>query len=403
MYVELHTRSAFSFLEGGSLPEELIAACGKQGMPAVALLDRDGVYGAPRFHMAAKKLGIRAHIGAEVSIQEAGLQCSGPAWMNTPFVTSPYSPALARDCRGVRYSLLVESREGYQNLCRLITQYKLRERSKGEGRATLQELQHYANGLICLTGGEEGPLAVALRRGGYELAKAETERLVHIFGFENVYIELQRHFDRTEEARNQAAVRIARSLGLPLLATNGVGYAQPDEREVLDVLTCVRYHCQLETAGCLLERNAERHLRSAKEMESLFADLPEALAHTVELSSRLNFTLSDLGYEFPKYPVRAGETMTSFLRQRTEEGMRRRYLPKQDPCLFERARLQIERELNLIEKLQLEGYFLDCLGHCPLLQFAGDPGARPGLRSQQRGVLCTGNHGSRPGWYGTSF
>jgi error-prone DNA polymerase len=358
MYVELHTRSAFSFLEGGSLPEELISVCGNQGMPAVALLDRDGVYGAPRFHMAAKKLGIRAHIGAEVSIQEAGLQYSGPAWMSTPFVTSPYSPILARDCRGVRYSLLVESREGYQNLCRLITQYKLRERSKGEGRATLQELQHYANGLICLTGGEEGPLAAALTRGGYEQAKAETERLVHIFGFENVYIELQRHFDRTEEARNQAAVRIARSLGLPLLATNGVGYAQPDEREVLDVLTCVRYHCQLETAGCLLERNAERHLRSPKEMESLFADLPEALAHTVELSSRLNFALSDLGYEFPKYPVRAGETMTSFLRQRTEEGMRRRYLPKQDPGLFECARLQIERELNLIEKLQLEGYFL---------------------------------------------
>jgi error-prone DNA polymerase len=358
MYVELHTRSAFSFLEGGSLPEELISVCGNQGMPAVALLDRDGVYGAPRFHMAAKKLGIRAHIGAEVSIQEAGLQYSGPGWMSTPFVTSPYSPLLARDCRGVRYSLLVESREGYQNLCRLITQYKLRERSKGEGRATLQELQHYANGLICLTGGGEGPLAAALTRGGYEQAKAETERLVHIFGPENVYVELQRHFDRTEEARNQAAVRIARSLGLPLLATNGVGYAQPDEREVLDVLTCVRHHCQLETAGYLLERNAERHLRSAKEMESLFVDLPEAIAHTVELSSRLNFTLSDLGYEFPKYPVPAGETMISFLRQRTEEGMRRRYLSKKNPCLFERARLQIERELNLIEKLQLEGYFL---------------------------------------------
>jgi error-prone DNA polymerase len=359
MYVELHTRSAFSFLEGGSLPEELIAACNKQGMPAVALLDRDGVYGAPRFHMAARKLGIRAHIGAEISVQEAGLRSNGQAWMNSLSDGPPFGPPLAgRECRGVRYSLLVETREGYQNLCSLITQYKLRECSKGEGRATLQELQHYAKGLICLTGGEEGPLAAALTRGGYEQAKAETERLVHIFGPENVYVELQRHFDRTEETRNQAAVRIARSLGLPLLATNGVGYAQPDEMEVLDVLTCVRYHCQLEAAGCLLERNAERHLRSAKEMESLFADLPEALAHTVELSSRLNFNLSDLGYEFPKYPVPAGETMTSFLRQRTEEGMRRRYLPKKDPCLFERARLQIERELNLIEKLQLEGYFL---------------------------------------------
>lgn len=347
MYIELHTRSAFSFLEGGSLPEALVSACASHEMPAMALLDRDGVYGAPRFHMAARKLGIRAHIGAEVSVQEAGLQFNGPAWRNMPFEPWP-----------VRYSLLVESREGYQNLCRLITKYKLRERAKGEGRATLQELQSYSKGLICLTGGHEGPLAAALARGGYEQAKAEVARLVHIFGPAHVYVELQRHFDRGEEARNQAAVRIARSLGLPLLATNGVRYAQPDERELLDVLACVRHHCQLETAGRLLEQNAERHLRSAKEMASLFTDLPEALAHTVELSSRLNFTLSDLGYEFPRYPVADGETMMSFLRQRAEEGLRDRYLPKKDSHLFERARQQVERELNLIEKLHLEGYFL---------------------------------------------
>ena len=115
---------------------------------------------------------------------------------------------------------------------------------------------------MCLTGGDEGPLAAALARGGYAEALREVERLVHIFGPRNVYVELQRHFDREEEYRNQAAVRIARTLHLPLLATNGVSYATAYEREVLDVLTTIRHHCTLETAGRLLAPNAERYLRS---------------------------------------------------------------------------------------------------------------------------------------------
>src|SRR5262249_32373355 len=161
----------------------------------------------------------------------------------------------------------------------------------------------------------------------------------------------QRHYDRIEEVRNQAAVAIARACHLPLLATNGVRHATPAEREILDVLTCVRTHTQLQTAGRLLARNAERLLKPAKEMHRLFADLPEAIANTMELSSRIEYSLADLGYEFPRYPVPEGETMNSFLRQRTDEGMRRRYGVKQDRGLRERARRQIERELALIEKL----------------------------------------------------
>jgi error-prone DNA polymerase len=347
MYIELHTRSAFSFLEGGSLPEELISVCASQSMPAVALLDRDGVYGAPRFHMAAKRAGLHAHIGAEVSVRGVGLQSVAPPWIETPAAPPP-----------VRYSLLVETAEGYRNLCRLITQYKLREKTKGEGRVTLEELQAHSKGLVCLTGGAEGPLAAVLASSGYDAAKSEVERLIQIFGPSNVFVELQRHFDRQEEFRNQAAVRIAHSLGLPLLATNGVRYARPEDRELLDVLTCVRHHCSLETAGRLLESNAERHFRSAGDMARLFADLPEAIANTAELSARLGFTLADLGYEFPKYPVPEGETMMSFLRQRTKDGLRDRYLPKHDSGLLERAQRQIERELQLIDKLHLEGYFL---------------------------------------------
>ena len=159
--------------------------------------------------------------------------------------------------------------------------------------------------------------------------------------------------NREEEARNQAQIAAARRLQIPLVATNGVRYATPQQREALDVLTCVRNHVPLTAAGRLLAQNSERYLKSAAEMSRLFADLPEAIANTREISARLDFTLADLGYEFPRYPVPAGETMDSFLRQRTDEGARRRYIP-----YHEKAQRQIERELAMIEKLKLAGYFL---------------------------------------------
>src|SRR5487761_249558 len=313
-YIELHARSAFSFLEGASLPEELAGVCAEREMSGMALLDRDGVYGAARFHLAAKKIGLRAHIGAEVT--------SSAGW---------------------RYPLLVESRAGYQNLCRLITSMKMAAR-KGEGCVATEEVAQKAAGLICLTGGDEGPLARGI---------GCIVQLGEIFGRQLVYVELQRHFRREEESRNQAAVEIARKLGLPLLATNGVSHARPRTREVLDVFTCVRHHRTLATAGRLLARNSERHLKSPAEMPKLFADLPEAIASTQVLSSRLQFTLNDLGYKFPQYPVPNGESQMSFLRQRTNEGMVHRYGADD-----ERARKQINRELALIEKLALAGYFL---------------------------------------------
>ena len=322
-YIELHARSAFSFLEGASTPEDLAGVCAAHSMTAMALLDRDGVYGAPRFHLGAKKIGVQAHIGAEVTSEE-----------------------------GWRYALLVESRAGYQNLCRLITQMKLRAK-KGEGHVCAEELAGRVEGLVCLTGGEEGPLAHALAKEGIADATECVRRLCETFGRENVYVELQRHFLREEEARNQAAIRIARRLQLPLLATNGVSYAQPEQREVLDVFTCIRNHRALATAGRLLARNSERHVKSPEEMRRLFADLPEAIANTEVLSSRLKFTLNELGYRFPKYPAPDGEAEMSFLRRRTHEGMIARYGTEN-----ERARQQIERELALIEKLELAGYFL---------------------------------------------
>jgi len=369
MYIELHSRSAFSFLEGASLPENLVAACANLNMPAMALLDRDGVYGSPRFHMAAKKARIKAHIGAEVTCenfspqryrvteQVIGTRFTGAKNQFDPRQSKAKDSSVTLRLYGeFRLPMLVSSRLGYQNLCRLITKMKLRS-AKGEGTVQEEELEEHAAGLICLTGDDDGPLALALAHGGLEEARSCVERLTNIFGRDKVYVELQRHFHREQEARNHAAIEIARSLQLPLLATNGVCYATARERELCDVFTAIHHHRTLATAGRLLARNSERYLKSPQEMQVLFADLPEAIANTLELSSRLTFTFKDLGYEFPKYPVPEDETMMSFLRERTREGFQQRY-GRSSSDLQNRARRQIERELKLIEKLALAGYFL---------------------------------------------
>jgi len=330
MYIDFHSRSAFSFLEAASLPEDLIQRCADLHHSAAALMDRDNLSGAPRFYMAAKKVGMKAHLGAEITGADGNL-----------------------------YPLLAENRTGYQNLCRLITSMKLRA-PKGKAAASEDELRQFAEGLICLTG-EGAPV------------RSRFEKLLSIYGPRNVYAELQRHFHRDEEARNQAVIDLARSLKLPLLATNGVRHATAQERQLFDALTAVHHKTTVMDAGRLLARNSERHLKSPHMMARLFADVPEAIAETVELSKRLAFTLADLGYEFPKYPLPPGETIHSFLRKRTDEGARLRYRPYHD-----RARQQIERELALIEKLNLGGYFLIVWD---LIQFC----RREGILVQGRG------------------
>ncbi len=338
-YIELHAASAFSFLEAASQPESLIRAAVELDLPAIALLDRNGVYGSARFHTSAKENSIRAHIGAEIAISDFALP------LNT--LTDP-----------PRIPLLCASRTGYQNLCQLITRFKMRETQKCEGAATLNDLAEFQDGLLCLTGGDEGPLAAALTSGGESAGRQCVEQLTQIFGPHNVYIELQRHGDRAEEARNQAALRIAQSLHLPILATNGVRYATQYEREILDVFTSIRHHVSLDQAGRLLQCNSQRQVRSARAMRRLFHDLPEALDNTLLVSQRLGFQLNDLGYEFPRYDTPNAEPMHLFLRKRVAEGIENRYGPKRDPALLHKAKLQAEHELALIEKLGFPGYFL---------------------------------------------
>jgi error-prone DNA polymerase len=359
-YVELHASSAFSFLEAASQPEDLTARAQELEIPAVALLDRNGFYGSARMHTSGERNNIRAHVGTEISTSAFSLRLTPPAHLPHQH---PAEPA--------RLPLLCTSRTGYQNLCQLITQFKMREPTKAEGAATRNDLAQYSEGLICLTGGDEGPLAAALTHGGEPAARALLEQLTALYGRNNIYVELQRHQLRDQEFRNQAALRLARSLNLPIVVTNGVRYAKPHDREILDVFTSIRHHVDLDHAGRLLTTNNHRYLRSAAEMNALFHDLPEALANTSEISQRLTFQLTDLGYEFPHYPVpkheNANETMDTFLRKRTEEGLLRRYGPKNNPALLARARKQIDHELALIAKLGFAGYFLivwDIVQYC---------------------------------------
>jgi error-prone DNA polymerase len=346
-YIELHTASAFSFLAAASQPEALIERAAELGMPAIALADRNGLYGVARFHTMAKKSGVKAHIGAEIAVSSLGNRLTPPSWLPHQCPAAP-----------PRLLLLCASQTGYQNLCQLITRFKMREETKAEGAATLDDLEEFSAGLICLTGGDEGPLAAALAQDGLDGARKRTNRLKAIYGSGNLYLELQRHHQRDEECRNQSLLNLAASLHLPVVATNGVRYASEKDREILDVLTAIRHHTSLDKAGRLLALNASRSIRAANEMTALFSDIPEAIANTSIVSGRLGFALDNLGYEFPHYKVPAGETMDSFLAKRVEEGVQLRYGSPAKRSLLTKARAQVEHELKLIAKLGFAGYFL---------------------------------------------
>jgi error-prone DNA polymerase len=318
-YVELHACSAFSFLRGGSFPEQLAEVAAELEMPAIALCDRNGVYGAQRFSVAARKHGVRPIIGAELSMEGGGI-----------------------------LPVLVEDRSGYKNLCELLTQAHLRS-EKGKCEIKWDDLPQFAEGLIAFI----GQMFTQLKCLKHSSFKSRLETVIQAFKRENVFVEIQRHFVRGEEQINQQLVDLARMNRLPLIATNGVQYAKPYGREVLDVFTCIREHTHLDAAGKLLTQNAERHLKPDREMRKIFRDLPEAIDNTSGLAERLTFSLENIGYEFPDYPVPAGHSMDSFLRTIVWFGAQQRYA-----AVSAKVRRQIEEELALIVKLRFPGYFL---------------------------------------------
>jgi error-prone DNA polymerase len=321
-YLELHARSAFSFLRGAALPEQLAEAAATLQLPAVAVCDRMGVYGAPRFFGTARETGVRPIIGAELVMED-----------------------------GTVLPVLVESRTGYRHLCELLTGAHLRA-PKGEAVVRWDELAEYAPGLVALTGGWEGSLIQALLAGSPP--DPVLQRLTRAFGPANVFVEIQRHLRRGEDRLNRLLQDAAQALRLPLLATNGVLHTTPEGRQVADVFTCLRHHTHLDAAGGLLSVNDETRLKSPAEMAALFADLPEALHNTVRLGERLQFNLADLGYAFPQFPVGPGETMAGVLYKQTQAGARKRY-PQGVP---EKICGLLEKELALINKLGFAGYFL---------------------------------------------
>jgi error-prone DNA polymerase len=322
-YVELHARSAFSFLRGASQPEHLVEQAIKQGLPAMALCDRDGVHGAPRFYAAAKEKAFRPLVGSELTLED-----------------------------GTVLPVLVMSRTGYRNLCRMITRAQLRA-PKGERRILWSELEEFHEGLIALTGDSEGPLYEAVFRGDRDLADKNLRRIVRAFGSGHVYVELQRHRVLNEERITSGLKELADAHRLPVVATNGVLYAESWGRDVLDVFTCIRHHTHLDAAGLLLGLNAQRCVKTAKQMARLFADLPESIVNTERIADRLEFTLSDLGYEFPHFPVSEGQSMDGQLRKLTYFGAQQRYGSISGP-----VREQLEKELDLIGRLGFSGYFL---------------------------------------------
>src|SRR3954451_3029436 len=304
-YAEVRASSSFSFLEAATLPEDLIGTAAEKDVSAMAIIDRNGVYGAPRFYTAAKKAGIKALVGSE----------------------------LIMDHR--RINLLVESRTGYKNLCKLITAGAMKH-PKGDARYTWELVEQYAEGLRCLTRDNEDTL----------------QKIAGIFKG-RTHVELQRHHIREEEHRNQMLIALARRHRLPLVATNGVRYGKPEDKELLDVLTCIREGQHVDRAGRLLGINRHRHVKGAAEMCALFPDLPHAVDGAWELANTLDFTLADLGYQFPDYPLPPGETNDSFLRKMTWNSAKVRFRP-----MTARAQRQIEKELDMIQKLELAGYFL---------------------------------------------
>jgi error-prone DNA polymerase len=319
--VELRARSAFSFLEGASNPEDLIDRAAQLDHPALALADRDGVYGIPRFHQAARRAGLRAIAGAEISLASL--------------------PPLSQTGEARRLLLLVESPRGWRSLCRLLTRSHA-DTPKGHSSLRWEQLEEHARDLC------------ALARGDESLDAGFLDRALGIFGPRRLAVDVSRHLERGAEAASRRAAALAESRRVPVVASGDVRCARPEGRPLLDALTCLRWKTTLDAAGRRLLPNGERILRRREEVAARFADRPEWVHATRAIAERCAFSLENLGYRFPEFPAPRGESQDSLLRTLSLRGARERYGEPLPP----RVRAQLERELAVIAKLELAGYFL---------------------------------------------
>lgn len=339
-FAELHALSAFSFLEGASQSETMVRHAAALGYEAIAITDRAGFYGSARAHYAAKECGVRALVGATLDLPD-----------------------------GTRFPVLCATREGYRMLSRHLTDRHLLPEEN-------HDLSPGTGHLIALTGGRDGPVCKPLLRDDRRQALEAAQRLVALFGRENVFVELHRHGLRDDGRLNRHLTDLARHLHLPLLASNAPLHATRGDRRLADAFACLRHHVPLDRAGRLLSPNGERHLKSPREMADLFADLPEAIRNTVRLAERIGFTLENLGYRFPDFPDGRGNPLSlpeqaTLLRRLAYTGAARRY----GEC-SSKVKDQLESELKMIQRLGFPGYFL--IVH-DLMEFA-----------RARRILCQG-------------
>jgi error-prone DNA polymerase len=350
-YVELHAHSAFSFLDGSSMPQELVAAALELGHAALALTDHDTVSGSMEFAQAASALGLHAIHGAEVSVREAGAAAAPPEGIRG------WSPPSVR-----HVTLLVRDATGWRNLCRLLTRAHAHTREvPGRRRdlvppsVTLDDVEELAGGLVCLSG--------CARQGVRD--EPTMRRLLRAFGRDGFRVELQRPFARHDRALNRGLAALAQRLGVPCVATGDV-HAHTRERALLqDAFVAIREHTTLDASEPLRRGNHAHVLAAPQAMAARFADHPEAVAETARLAATLSFDLTqDLGYRYPgAEDAGAGATLAGVCHARFDE----RYPP--GDRLRAKAAERLEEELQLIGGLGLSGFFVL---HHDLLELARD-------------------------------
>jgi error-prone DNA polymerase len=337
-YAELHCHSNFSFLDGASHPEELVQEAARLGLTGLALTDHDGFYGVVRFAEAGLELGVPTVFGAELSLDLPGPQNGEP------------------DPVGAHLLALARGPEGYARLSRVIAEAQLAGKEKGRPVYDVDRVaDELAGHVVVLTGCRKGLVPRALLTDGVTAAARELDRLTALFGAEHVVVELTDHADPCDGERNDDLVRLARRAGLRTAATNNVHYATPSGRRLATALAAVRARRSLDEIDGWLPAAAAALLRSGDEMAQRFAAYPGAVAAAADLAAELAFDLHLVAPQLPDYPVPPGHTEMSYLRYLAYEGAATRYGPRQD-C--PEAYQQIDRELDIIEKLNFPGYFL---------------------------------------------
>jgi len=340
-YAELHCHSNASFLDGASPPEELVEEAANLGLEAIALTDRDGMYGVVRFAEAAKAFGMRTVFGAELTL---GLASARPT-LPDPDPSGEHLLVLARDP------------EGYARLCRAISTAQLAG-SKGAPRASLELLAGLHGGRwLVLTGCRKGAVPSALVEHGPAAAGYQLDRLIETFGRDNVLVEIWDHGDPLDSARNDAMVRLGFARGIEAVATNNVHYATPRRHRLAAALAAVRARRSLDELDGWLPASAGAHLRSGFEQDRRLFRYPGAVERAAGLGRELAFDLELIAPRLPDFPVPRGHTEMSWLRHLAEQGATRRYGPRGAERV-EGAWRQIDYELDMIESLGFPGYFL---------------------------------------------